>query len=35
VVRLYWLIYRKTKSAEAMPNPSLKRTAAGKPAPAA
>lgn len=32
VVRLYWLIYRKTKSAEAMPNPSLKRPAAGKPA---
>jgi hypothetical protein len=34
IVRLYWLIYRKTKSAEAPPNPSLKRTAAGKPAPA-
>ena len=30
VVRLYWLIYRKTKSTEAMPNPSHKRTDVGK-----
>jgi len=32
IVRLYWLIYRKTMSAEATPNPALKRTAVGKPA---
>ena len=35
IVRLYWLIYRKTKAAEATPNPSLERTAVGKPASAA
>ena len=35
VVRLYWLIHRKTKSAEAMPMPSLERRTAGNQASAA
>jgi TIR domain len=33
MVRLYWLIYRKTKSSEATHSPSLKRTTGGKYAP--